>query len=280
MRAMFIALLLGGACAIRRAFYWKAEGERVLKPGYLTPPPSLAARFVRWVFSLTFKFLFVGPVRIIGAHNLKYPGRVIVLGNHQTERDSLLSLYLLGLREARYFIASNQATRTRAPFVAFTGGITVDREQPRGPASALSSAIKAMIKEEESSFVIFPQGRLVRTNELKREDFFPGVVLLGRKVGEKSDASVAYLPFGVYFDRDPANASPFHKAMIRLGWKSFRKIFGEVVYRAVIVVGEPIPVRAMPRDPEKATDVLFERIVELSTRAAEAAGQSTSLATQ
>ena len=273
MRAMFIALLLGGAYVVHRAFFWKAHGTRVLKPGYLTPRPSLTARFVRWIFSQSFKFLYVGPVKIIGAHNLKYPGRIIALGNHQTERDSLMSLSLLGLRAARYFIAANQVTDLRAPFVAFSGGITVDDQDPRGPAAALLAAIKVLIKEDDSSFLIFQQGRLVRTNELKREDFFPGAALIGRKVGERSDASVSYLPFGVFFDRNPNHASPFHRLMNRLGWKNFRMIYGEITYRAVIVVGEPIPVQAMPRDPEKATDVLFERIVDLSNRAAAAGAE-------
>jgi 1-acyl-sn-glycerol-3-phosphate acyltransferase len=273
MRAMFIALLLGGAYVVHRAFFWKAQGTRVLKPGYLTPRPSLTARFVRWVFSLSFKFLYVGPVRIIGAHNLKYPGRIIALGNHQNERDSVLSISLVGLRPARYFIAANQVTAARAPVVAISGGITVDDQHPHGPVAALAAAIKVLIKEDDSSFVIFQQGRLVRSNELKREDFFPGAALIGRKVGERSDASVSYLPFGVFFDRNPDHASPFHRLMNRLGWKNFRMIYGEITYRAVIVVGEPIPVLAMPRSPEKATDVLFERIVELSQRAAAAAGE-------
>lgn len=267
-----VPLSLGGVLAvffvIWRVTYWQNLGDLVLNPGYLPPLPKLPARMLRTVLGYLFVFLFIGRLRIIGRKRLKYCGRLIALGNHQTERDAILMPYLLGLRHSRYFIAKNQAGGWRAPLVAYTGGIVVEHASRRGPVAALRLAIDSMKKEGNTDFVIFPQGRLVRDNTLRREDFFAGVAVLGSKVAPESSKTVAYLPVGIFYDRDPKNRTLFHKLMNMIGFRSFRGFFGEVIYGATVVVGEPIPVSCLPENADKATDELFESVVALSARAA------------
>jgi len=263
-------LLMVGSVVATYLFYrlcfWVYLGFRVMKPGYAPPRGTLTSRILRVLLGKFFAWLFVGPIRVIGETNLGYFGRLIALGNHQTERDSLLSLWMMGARPLRYFIAHNQASGIRSPLVAYTGGIVV-HEKPNSAAAALLAAIRTMRREEDASFMIFPQGQLNRQNILVRTDFKPGTAFLARKVAEKSKTSVAYLPFGIAFDRNPEHATPFHRRMNRLGFKGFRSFFGEVVYGAVIVLGSPIPVEVLPCDHDKATDKLFEQICILSEQA-------------
>jgi 1-acyl-sn-glycerol-3-phosphate acyltransferase len=266
-----LLVICGAAFALemtaRRIRFWKHQGIRVLEPGYVPPLPRYTARLMRTILGNIFVFLFIGKLRLIGKRNLRYCGRLIVAGNHQTERDAVLIPSIMKQRHVRFFIAKNQALGFRAPLVAWLGGIVVEHATKRGPIAALSAAIKSMIAEAVTDFVIFPQGKLVRDNVLKREDFYPGVAALGRRVNPESEKKVGYLPIGIYYDRDPKNATLLHKLLRGLGIKGFRRFFGETISGAVVVIGEPIPVDCLPDDPVKATDELFERICTLSARA-------------
>lgn len=269
-----LLLVLGGGslaglvwytCA--RVSFWKAEGRRVLEPGYVPPLPGWFARFARMSLGKLFVFLYIGRLRIYGRHHLKDAGRLIATPNHQTERDAVLMTFLMGMRHTRYFIAKTQSEGLRAPLVAWTGGITVEHASARGPIRALMAAIGAMQKEQGTDFIIFPQGKLVRDNVLNRADFFSGVAVIGERVAPESEKTLAYLPIAIYYDRDPNHATLLHRTLRFFGMKNFRRFFGEVVYGAVVFVGEPIPVSCLPEGKEKAMDVLFERISTLSARA-------------
>jgi 1-acyl-sn-glycerol-3-phosphate acyltransferase len=272
---MWGLLLLASGCTgaglvwftCSRISFWKAEGARVLEPGHVPPLPRWHARFIRMALGKLFVFLFIGRLRIIGKKHLKFGGRVITYANHQTERDAVLMTYMSGTRQTRYFIAKTQATGWRAPLIAFTGGIVVEHATRRGPILALMSAIGAMQKEAGTDFIIFPQGKLVPTNVLLREDFFSGIAVIGYKVSPESEEVLAYLPHAIYYDRDRTHRTLLHRTLNFFGMKNFRKFFGEVIYGAVVFIGEPIPVSCLPEDKEKATDVLFERIQTLSARA-------------
>jgi 1-acyl-sn-glycerol-3-phosphate acyltransferase len=250
-----------------RISFWKAEGKRVLEPGHVPPLPRWHQRFIRMALGRLFVFLCIGRLRIVGKQHLKFAGRVISFANHQTERDAVLMTYLSGTRKTRYFIAKTQSEGWRAPLVAFTGGIVVEHATRRGPILALMSAIGTMQKEQGTDFIIFPQGKLVRDNVLVRKDFFSGIAVIGYKVSPDSEETLAYLPIAIYYDRDPSHATLLHRTLRFCGMKNFRTFFGEIVYGAVVFVGEPIPVSCLPEDKEAATDVLFERIQTLSARA-------------
>lgn len=201
-----------------------------------------------------------------GAGNLDYYGRLVALGSHQTERDSLVMLKMMKDRPLRYFIAVNQVQGWRAPLVAFTGGIVVHPGTAQS-ARALRAAIRCMRSEADTSFVVFPQGMLVPNNVLLRADFRAGVVVLAAKTAEQSIMPVAYLPFAIYYDRDPAHADAFHRFVNRMGWRNFRSFFGEVTYGAVLVIGQPVAAEILPRDRDEAMDALFEQVQNLCARA-------------
>jgi 1-acyl-sn-glycerol-3-phosphate acyltransferase len=269
MFSVYNVLLLAGSALgiylLYRLVFWLSEGARIMRPGHISQRPGIISRFLRFTLGRLLVFFFIGPVKVIGEANLGYFGRLVALGNHQTERDAIVALWMMGGRPLRYFIASNQAGGLRAPIVAFTGGIVVHSERPNAAAAALSAAIHAMRREPDASFIIFPQGALNRDNELRRKDFKAGSAKLANLTAKVSEKPVAYLPFGIYYDRNPANASRVHRVITRwIGIKNFRKFFGEITYGAVIAVGAPIPVELLPEDAEKATDTLFEQVRVLS----------------
>jgi len=199
---------------------------------------------------------------------LKSKRRFMLFANHQTERDAVLMPYLMSRRQSRFFIAKTQSLGWRAPLVAFTGGIIVEHDSKRGPVIALTTAVKVMVAEPESDFIIFPQGKLVPDNVLLREDFFSGLYVIGAKVARSGDENLDYMPAGIYYDRNPAHATFVHRLLNMLGFKNFRRFYGEVIYGAVIVIGEPIPHASLPRDSTAATDVLFAAVVKASAEAA------------
>ncbi len=266
-----LALLVASLTIIvaRRISFWKAEGIRNLTPGHIPPVPGFLARSVRSIVLTVMRRFAIGPVRVLGAVHLNSKRRLVQFGTHQTERDAVLVPYVTRRRRSRFFIAKTQAVGWwRAPLVAYGGGIVVEHDSKRGPVMALTTAIKALVAEPRSDFLIFPQGKLVPDNVLKREDFYAGAAVMGLKVAKSGDQDLAFLPFAVYYDRNPAHATLFHKFVMMLGFKNFRRFFGEVIYGAVVAFGEPIPVASLPKDADAITDILFAEVVKLSAQAA------------
>ncbi len=155
----------------------------------------------------------------------------------------------------------------RAPFVAFSGGIPILKDQENGGRLALLAAIKAMTVETQTSFIIFPQGNLERKNQLIREHFQPGLALLAKKVTSKGGAPIDLVPAAIHYIRDPRHASTFHRIMNHLGWRNFRNFVGETIYGAVVVIGERIPAEALPAEVDATMDLVFARICDLSRQA-------------
>jgi 1-acyl-sn-glycerol-3-phosphate acyltransferase len=259
--------------AMRRVVFWIAEGQRNLKPGYLTRTPTFFSRQLRVFCARIAVWWKIGRFHTEGEENLEYYGKLIWYGPHQTYRDALCIMRALGDRPVRYWVAINQAQGMfRAPLVAYTGGIVV-HPGVMGGAVALRTAIKAMHNEPEAHFIAFPQGMLVPKNILKREEFIAGVVVLAVKTEDGSELPVAYLPFAIYYDRDPAHADAIQRLAMAIGWKGFRRWQDDTTVGAVLVLGNPVPPGAMSPDRDEAMDALFEQAVKLTARA-EAIGKS------
>lgn len=268
LAAASLLLALLTILAVRRATYWRAQARQLLDADYLSPPATLVRRLLFKVIGWIYTFLYIGPVTVIGKDNIRGKRRFITLLNHQTERDAILSPYLfIGHKRVRYFIAGNRIEGIRGPIVAFTGGIAVPFDQKRGPALALVKAIGAMVEEPDTSFIIFPQGTLVRSNELNRKDFYNGVAVLGKRVASKAGDELDYLPSAIHYLTDRKYATRFHRLVNFLGWKNFRAFWGAPVYGAIVVVGERIPLATAPEDVDATMDLLFNRIVELNAEA-------------
>jgi 1-acyl-sn-glycerol-3-phosphate acyltransferase len=259
--ALLVAGGAWGLFALYRLGFWTIQAYRVMSPGYLTPPPTRTSIVLRVLLARLVIFLFVGPFKVKGSTNTDYFGRLIAFGPHQTERDALIALWLLGARQVRYFIADNQVHGILRFLVAYTGGIVVHTDRPGAAAAALLAARRAMKQEPDTSFVIFPQGRLVRENTLRRSDYKEGIATLGFFMSKDSKLPVSYMAFAIFYDRDPAHATVFHRRLEKCGIKGFRSFFGEVVYRAFAVVGAPVPTEIMPESREQTTDALFTQTV-------------------
>lgn len=286
----FVVLgISAAAVALARSIaYWKREGLRLQSDkSYRTPATSWWRRFVLFVAGRLAAFWFLGRFRVIGRLPRRpAKGRFIFVVNHQTEADSVVMVRLLGMRRIRYLVAFNQARGVRAAGVAFSGGIVADFfdevgsgapavnvEQPTRKSvtgrlvEAVNNTIDTLNDEPDSDFLIFPQGKLVRTNELKRADFQDGAVKIGRALNEP----VYYVPIGVHFDHNPDNRSWFAKLLNAVGISSFGSFFKTLNAQTVVAIGEPLSVEELPADRKQATTVLFDRVKSLVSRAKAAA---------
>jgi hypothetical protein len=261
----FLVLAAFAGLAYRVRYWWREGKKLVEQPGYVTPRAPMFARIVRLI---AFKFMawrYIGPIKRIGSHYMKDERRLIILINHQTERDVLIIPTSLRLRVVRALMAVTQIFGIRVPAAAWMGVIAVHHE--KNPSAALRGMIRIMQQDEDSDAIVFPQGQLIRDNVLKREQFFDGALMIGKKTAEKSKRPVAFLPAAIAYDRDPAHATWLQRLLEGLGWKGFRDFYGETMYGAAIAFGEPIPVEQLPNDYKAAMTVVFDRIVELSKQA-------------
>lgn len=255
-------VLLALIVASVRIRFWINEGKKLLQPGYMTPKVSWWARATRLFIGRIAMHLRVGRLIIIGKENLRYRGRLLMLPNHQIEKDAVIVTAVFGTMHFRFLMAINQITKLRAPFAAWLGGIAVHHD--RNPAASVRTAMRALGAEQNSSLVVFPQGRLIRNNALLREDFFAGALMIGKHAAKKSELPFAVLPVGIYYDRDSKHATLLFRAARLFGITWFSDWFNETTFGATVAFGKPIPIADLPDDLEKATDIVFNEIKALS----------------
>jgi len=255
-------VLLALIVASVRIRFWINEGKKLLQPGYMTPKVSWWARATRLVIGRIAMHLRVGRLIIIGKENLRYRGRLLMLPNHQIEKDAVIVTAVFGTMHFRFLMAINQITKLRAPFAAWLGGIAVHHD--RNPAASVRTAMRALGAEQNSSLVVFPQGRLIRNNALLREDFFAGALMIGKHAAKKSELPFAVLPVGIYYDRDSKHATLLFRVARLFGITWFSDWFNETTFGATVAFGKPIPIADLPDDLEKATDIVFDEIKKLS----------------
>lgn len=261
--AVFLALATFVTIRVR---FWIAQGEKLVnEPGYRTPHVTLVARLTRLFVATGIKRWFVGPVRVRNKKFLGFKGRLIIVLNHQTERDAIVVPAILRLLPFRALMAVTQIIGLRKPLAAWLGIIAVHHATK--PLAALNTSIEILAAEDDTSFVIFPQGALHRTNELKREDFFEGTMVIAKKLQEKSKKPVAILCGAIAYDRNPAHKTLCQKFWGALGLSGKREFFGDTVYGAAVVWREPLLVSALPDKRKTAMDLVFENIKSASDEA-------------
>lgn len=248
-----------------RVRFWKLEGKKYANPGYFPPQATRFGRIFRYLASRVTSFLYLGPVRIHNKQYLRDKRRLLILPNHRNERDTIVATRLLGLLKARYLIASTQLTPERAPWVAFTGGISVDHAN--NPGGAARTAARALGDEPDTACVIFPEGQLHRDGTLKREDFHNGAVRITRLAAKKSKTEFACLPVYIRYEYDKAKAGLLQRLLLAFGLKRWRLFFAECTYGVDIYLGNPIRLAELPEDAAEATGRIFDEIVRLSQEA-------------
>jgi hypothetical protein len=276
--------------------YWKKQGQIILEPGKIGPKSKLPARIVRYILGRIGVRFSLGKVTIVGRRNLWYYGRIITFGPHYSYLDTPLAIRMMKLRPMRYFIAREQAIgdrervaqikgfagivarwfeSLRTALLAYTGGIVVDRGDRRATSAALDGGVNAMDGDENSSFVIFPQGKIrPQSAQLEREQFFPGAFKLGKKIERRRywtwiqgwfrrPQPEGILVWAMFYDTDPAHRSLTHCFISDvLGFQNFRRLLdGQVVARACCVFGTVVPFDELPDDANAANDILFARLV-------------------
>jgi Acyltransferase. len=292
--AVFVALATFVTIRVR---FWIAQGEQLAnEPGHRTPHVTFIARLTRLFVATGVKRWFVGPVRVRNKKFLGFKGRLIIVLNHQTERDAIVVPAILRFLPFRALMAVTQIVGLRKPLAAWLGVIAVHHD--KNPAAALRTSIDILQAEDHTSFVVFPQGALHRDNELKRGDFFDGTIMIAKKVQEKSTAPLAILCGGIAYDRNPAHRTlcqkfwgVFANKLARSNEKALKKLkegekpsrlrrrlillegllkrdfFGDIVYGAAVVWREPLLVSALPDNRKAAMDLVFENIKSASAEA-------------
>lgn len=250
-----------------RVRFWLVQGRKLHERDYQPPRVTLTARVTRWLLVRLLAYRVVGRIRLIDRHHANFRGRLVVVSNHQNERDTFVMPCILRFRKYRYFISAAQAMGWRAPLVAWTGGLVVDFKNPRGPTLALRTAIKVMVREGDTSFVIFPTGELDPENNPSRERYLPGAALLTQKMAASSKVPLALLPVGGNYSLSPHSDYWYHRLLRRVGFERFRTFFGQTVYGATFVIGRRLELAELPDDAKGTTDVIFERISDLVVRA-------------
>ncbi|HEY9788726.1 MAG TPA: hypothetical protein V6D17_25280, partial [Candidatus Obscuribacterales bacterium] len=85
-------------------------------------------------------------------------------------------------------------------------------------------------------------------------------VVIGKHVAKKSQLPFAVVPAGVYYDRNPAHATLIARLARLLGITAVGQWFGQTTYGVTVAIGEPIAINDLPKDREKAMDLIFELI--------------------
>ena len=246
------------AFVIWRTLYWVAQGRKMQVSGYLPPEPTWCAKLALGFASRALTFLGVGPVKIIGAENARYRGRMIIAPNHTFELDFAMVRRAVGY-SFRFMTHTHQLRGLQGILGAWTGAIPVEPEKKGGGDAAVNAAANLLNSSPSAKMLMFPQGKLVRDNIIRAEDFRWGIERISFKsMQESADDDIAWLPIAVHYHRDPAYRHWSHFLFAPL-----RRAFGITNYGGTVVIGEPILVKDLPKDPGEATAVIRQRIARL-----------------
>lgn len=240
--------------------YWYKEGQNLRTPGHLTQPVTLSARFCRAAILKFLSRIYVGKIVINGREKIASKSRQIIVPNHQTEKDTLLMGDLLGVSNYRYMIAKYQTEGHRAAVAAWTGAIIVDFKSREGGSIALKTSKRILEKpdEQDTDFLIFPQGNLHPDNEIIREQFRPGAALLALHAASLGQ-DISILPVGINYMRDQKSMTRFQKILSFLGLADIRRFIGDLTYGATLNVGERISI-STDDSAEEITDRIYAAI--------------------
>lgn len=183
--------------------------------------------------------LRISGVRVVAKGLENLPDKTaLYVGNHRSYFDILTTHVILNRPVG--FVA--KAEMTRVPFLAQwmqnIGCLFLDRKDNKKALKTILDGVK-MLKEEQVSLYIFPEGTRGHTDEVapfKKGSF---------KMAEKS--GVPIIPIGI------VNSD---KVFENNGW--FRKIRSNKVY---INIGKPIYTKNLGDDTKKHIDVYIQKVV-------------------
>jgi len=295
-------LLLAGAASLaalitaivmhvrRRLRFWKSEAQKLLEGGYLPAPSTIWARLTFSLVCRLLVFLAVGPVKVVGRHNERYDGRLLIGPNHTFNLDFAVTRVAVGCHYTQV-AKQDEVKGKRALLAAWVGTIAAKVEggvAAKGKGNAVvDAAARYLASTRLARLLIYPQGKLVEDNVLRQEDFRTGAARSLNQAAEEldDDQPLAYLPVALHYKRDRADATLFHRFVelvarvvpplrkFRLWVDVTRDENGSKVvrkrkhYGASVVVGKPVPFSELPEDPRECANFMQGRIQELLVRA-------------
>jgi 1-acyl-sn-glycerol-3-phosphate acyltransferase len=285
------ALLLCIFLHIRRRFrFWKGEAQKLLEGGYLPAPSTFWARITFSLVCRLLVFMAVGPVKVVGRHNERYNGRLLIGPNHTFNLDFAVTRVAVGCHYTQ--VAKHDELKgKRALLAAWVGTIAAKVEggvAARGKGNAVvEAAAHYLASTRLARLLIYPQGKLVEDNVLRCDDFRTGAARSLNQAAEQldNDQPLAYLPVALHYKRDRADATLFHRFVelmalvvpplrkFRLWVDTTRAEDGSKIvrkrrhYGASVVVGKPVPIGELPDDPRECANFMQGRIQELLVRA-------------
>ena len=195
-------------------------------------------------------FAFTHGLRIEGSVRIPKSGPVLIVANHQSYLDIVLS----GLASKRriYFLAKKPLWNNR-----FLGWVmdrfeTVPVDITGFSRSGLDGALAHLKKGH--MFVIFPEGE--RTYDGKLSPLKPGVSLLVRRV----QAPIVPLAIAGAFDAMPRSEKTLRFAPLFLPWRK---------PRIAICVGEPIDGKMLSQRPREEMLAVLHEAMEKALKRAE-----------
>jgi len=258
--------------------FWIYQGKKLQQTGYMPPPSS---RFARWFYKRAcsaFCWLFVGPVKVIGAENARFDGRGLLLPNHQFAMDFAVVGHSTPYSYRQVAKAKELAGLLRGTLAAWIGTVGVQVEGGKAQDGASNTVIETgkniLLKSHGARLLLFPQGMLVFDNVLRPNEFRTGATRISAAtLAEIGDQPFSIQPMAVHYKRDPKDATRLTRIIHGLGLKGFRRwsdyelIKNEdgsktkkprvyTTYGATVVIGKPIPVSSLPRDPRQAIEAV------------------------
>lgn len=242
---------------VYRMIFWLRVASHMTESGYLPPEPTGFSRWFLGFGSRLVAFLGVGPVEVKGRENARFAGRLLIAPNHQFQLDFAMVRLAVGT-SFRYMTHANQLRGLQGFLGGWTGAFPVESEKKGGGEAAFNAAVAAFSSSRRARMLIFPQGKLVTDNVLRKEDFRYGVARISRKTFENTGEPAAVLPVAIIYKRDPR-----HRHWSHFIFAPLRRLFGITNYGGNVIVGKPIPVQDLPADPAEATEVIRLKIQEL-----------------
>ncbi|MBX9721811.1 MAG: 1-acyl-sn-glycerol-3-phosphate acyltransferase, partial [Candidatus Obscuribacterales bacterium] len=185
-------------------------------------------------------------------------GIVILVPLHVDPGDVAFVSKALGWQPFWYMIRTTEMYGWRGWMGARTGALAIDEESEKGRSSGFKAAVEAVARENGPRFtVVFAQGELVQSEEIKREGFKEGYFALARIASKKLKQAVYVQPMIIHYRRDARSATMFHRILRAFGSKHFRNFFGYANFGGIAIVGRPWLVdSSLPQvDPMKISQI-------------------------
>jgi 1-acyl-sn-glycerol-3-phosphate acyltransferase len=214
----------------------------------------------RWACRIIAR-IALGPVKVIGAENAHFDGRLLILPNHQHGMD--FACARLGIPFSfRQIGAAKEVKGWRAGPSAGAGAFAVPvmggrSTDPAASQLVIENSAKLLKQRRHRKVGMFPQGKLVWDNILRPEDFRTGAMRMLRLVWEDTGHEpLAVLPVAIYYWPTAKNVTLYRRFMVWLWKKLFADYNSQPKYGATVVVGKPIEFASLPENPRAAIEMV------------------------